>query len=78
MFTFEIFTLDRKTKCHNVELHVSKQTYNQYDFALWDGITKSISLSTMIPNTLIELNIWDSERAEYVDEIVFENGNRID
>lgn len=77
MFTFEIFTLNRETMCHNVELHISRKTYEGYDYALTDGKEKAISLSLQIPNTLIELNMWDCEREEWVEEIVFENGYKV-
>ena len=77
MFTFEIFTLDRGTMCHNVELESSKSSYSDYTFALTDGLVRAKSLSLQIPNTLIELNMWNDERGEWVEEIVFENGVKI-
>ena len=78
MFTFEVFTLDRETRCHNVELYCSKESYSQYNIVLADGVRKAVGLSIQIPNTLIELNIWDDECEEWVKEIVFENGIKID
>lgn len=77
MFTFEIFTLDRETMCHNVELEISKSQMLDYTFALTEGLARARSLSLQIPNTLIELNMWNDERQEWVEEIVFENGVKI-
>lgn len=85
MFTFEIFTLDRETMCHNVELEIfksqmlenSKSQMSDYTFALTEGMARARSLSLQMPNTLIELNMWDDERGEWVEEIVFENGVKI-
>ena len=80
MFTFEIFTLDRETMCHNVELEMlenSKSQMSDYTFALTEGMARARSLSLQMPNTLIELNMWDDERGEWVEEIVFENGVKI-
>lgn len=77
MFTFEIFTLDRETMHHNVELEIFKSQMSDYTFALTEGMARARSLSLQMPNTLIELNMWDDERGEWVEEIVFENGVKI-
>lgn len=77
MYSFEIFTLDRETMCHKFELEISKSQMVDYTFALTEGLAKARSLSLQIPNTLIELNMWNDEREEWVEEIVFENGVKI-
>lgn len=77
MYIIEIFTLDRETMCHKFALANFKSQMLDYTFALTEGLARAKSLSMQIPNTLIEMNLWNCERKEYVEEIIYENGIKI-
>lgn len=77
MYIIEIFTLDRETMCHKFALANFKAKDCSEMFALAEGVDRTKSLSMQIPNTLIEMNLWNCERKEYVEEIIYENGIKI-
>lgn len=77
-FTFEIFTLDKNTLCHDKEIATSNKIYSYEEYQNGQLINdakqvtqQAIQEKPYLNEQPIEINVWNQFTQEWEEEIMF-------